>query len=716
MMANSSPARPRMTLRIGLAGIRNLNSAGQNDADDGLPRLQETLKEVFNSIGIACSQILTRAKQTENSVTRFYSDQKPLIRLITGLAEGSDAIGANALLHIETEDFETEFAAVLPWDRVTYRNSRDADFHSEYDSLIRKCRYVLELDGFYDNRRENDVGVSSSDAELASRRRARGYKAQSKFLLRQCDLVVAVVDTSSNEGTKSGGTIGTIQKALDLGLPVVLVDFSDLRVLLLDPNDDVDEQLLRSKNSRKNRTKTQEEEFAFDLTQQLNYILAGPDCRQDSLVGSNNEQPKKLHAKHVSLFNYFDSDLPPRDQNGNRIATLPERLWSQFNSLFKVRSFSSPDARLEPICSYRQHATYLNYHYVGIYRGTFFVSYSLGVLAVLVAAVSLVVMGQQYSSRVNAVAAPINAIDEAGERKQENLPSTTPFSKSVQQWQLVSLAVAEFAIVAAIMAISLRSEKEEQNEKAVGFRFLAERLRVHYYLARLGCFRTKQLEVSQFASRADNQTELEWLHDAIVRSIGPDKIRSSNDEEQPLTRSVDSGTVFLGVKPIETLDAINDYWVEGQMKYHESNQLSMQRMATRMKLLATICSISVCVIVGCDIVLLLLEKILGRPALSPGLSVGIVMMTAVLPALVAAINGVRLQSECQRLADRSKVLHRVLENYRKGVEKVRANIKSPEGQELGSWAPEVLRLAESIARETTAEAAEWAVIYGRETA
>ena len=95
----------------------------------------------------------------------------------------------------------------------------------------------------------------------------------------------------------------------------------------------------------------------------------------------------------------------------------------------------------------------------------------------------------------------------------------------------------------------------------------------------------------------------------------------------------------------------------------------------------------------------------------------LVFSSAVLPAAVAGLSGIRFQSECRRLADRSHVMQRFLERSGQRAEllaeRIAAQTNHPETN-LGSWTPEVLRLAENIARDMVEEVAEWSVVYAKE--
>ncbi|MBA3756365.1 MAG: hypothetical protein H0X02_09135 [Nitrosomonas sp.] len=123
------PALPRLVLRLGFAGNRNLE-------DSECKRLETSLCQIFQTLG---KQLVWLAPNTavgndkKPSISKFFTNEPPLLRLVTGLCEGADAVAGQVLEKIIDPDLETELAAVLPFDAETYRQSRRQDFHAEFD-------------------------------------------------------------------------------------------------------------------------------------------------------------------------------------------------------------------------------------------------------------------------------------------------------------------------------------------------------------------------------------------------------------------------------------------------------------------------------------------------------------------------------------------------------------------------------------------------------
>ncbi|MDC0502790.1 hypothetical protein OAN94_00815 [Verrucomicrobiales bacterium] len=116
-------------------------------------------------------------------ITEYYDqDQPPLLRLITGFAEGADTLTNDGLDKAATstkdlsENLKTEHTGVLPFPLDQYCESSDADHRATLDTLVAKSVWVLTLDGVYEDPKLH--------TPVATKRRSMGYRAQSEFLMR----------------------------------------------------------------------------------------------------------------------------------------------------------------------------------------------------------------------------------------------------------------------------------------------------------------------------------------------------------------------------------------------------------------------------------------------------------------------------------------------------------------------------------------------------
>jgi hypothetical protein len=99
-------------------------------------------------------------------------------------------------------------------------------------------------------------------------------------------------------------------------------------------------------------------------------------------------------------------------------------------------------------------------------------------------------------------------------------------------------------------------------------------------------------------------------------------------------------------------------------------------------------------------------------------------LAAIVGAMVTALGGLRFQSECRRLAERSALMHHLLRG-RRGTGESRweqaeclvhrmKEAKSNPTTDVGGWTHEVLRFSEHLAADLAGETAEWSVIYSKE--
>jgi hypothetical protein len=173
--------KPRMALQIGIAGHRSnkLDSESRTAVD-------HALRTLYAMIGEAIAKI---ALETQD---RIYSTAAPLIRIVSGLAEGADRIAITAA----PADWRLE--AVLPMPRSEYVRdflgaAAASDSNAEFESLLARAASVTELPLLPGVDVRDDAG------------RAQHYNALA-FLIRQIDLLVAVWDGRQADGP--GGTAG----------------------------------------------------------------------------------------------------------------------------------------------------------------------------------------------------------------------------------------------------------------------------------------------------------------------------------------------------------------------------------------------------------------------------------------------------------------------------------------------------------------------------
>jgi hypothetical protein len=333
---NELPKFPRLVLRAGFAGSKDLDPATSG-------RLRTQLQNVYAVLGRALAEIAPGVPVVggkEPAIARFYSNDPPLLRLVTGLCEGADAQAAEVLSEVEicaeppndTANsaqaqmpqgapsavdqqvserlretgkqvcLQTELAAVLPFAVADYRASRPKEFHQQFDQQLERCAYVLELDGIY--------AKPDPDTTLAKARRARAYRAQSAFLLRHCDVLIAA--TNPNDPGKAGGTLETVRSALAFELPVIFLHTGSGAVYLLDPAADLPTAL----------TDPAPSDWRTTLAEWVRQIVADPDLAESHGGAHSHGESHHPTADVTLLDEYFKAD-PPEVVNINALDSQP---------------------------------------------------------------------------------------------------------------------------------------------------------------------------------------------------------------------------------------------------------------------------------------------------------------------------------------------------------------------------------------------------------
>lgn len=207
-MDDSRPARPSLVLRLGITGARNLRG-------DQLERIQRQLKDVFGSIEAELDG-LSALKAVEESYAPGPGG-RPLasVYLVTPLALGADRMAAREAL-----DHGCEIYVPMPFPQAVYEQdfggckgnasgavalSAEEDC-AEFRRLLARASGRVELDGERHSGPEDD-GSSG-----------RAYEAVGRFVVRHCDLLLAIWDGRPSNGR--GGTAEIVHYAASVGVPV----------------------------------------------------------------------------------------------------------------------------------------------------------------------------------------------------------------------------------------------------------------------------------------------------------------------------------------------------------------------------------------------------------------------------------------------------------------------------------------------------------------
>jgi len=713
-----TPPRPRLTLRLGFAGRREMSEAETLILDESLDRI---LHPIGNCLaGLAPGVPVKR--ETELKITSFYSSECPVLRMVTGLCEGADDRAAEALARIRIKPNEhapveadspihclsPELAAVLPFAPEAYRTSRSPGFRAQFDARLAQCTWVIALDGHYD---KPDV-----ETTLSKERRALAYRAQSAVLLRQTDILVAAANP--DDAGRAGGTLETVRDALAFDLPVIFIHTgkksADEAIYLIEP-----EELLPNVLAARAPSAEDLERRLADWVVQL---TADPD------VGTTSETHQGEEARRhgdALLTEYFDHPKSPGQEKRHFSNKLRKWTWERFEGLFKKKVSIAADAALKPYLAYRKRATELNYHYSALYRGAFVLNYVLAILAVILAAISLTLLGTAaHTPLVGEVA---TVLENAGITAEK--VAVSPNSPGWLVPVLIVLGAAKIGLLLFISVNTRRANQRRWNDRAIDTRYLAERLRSLFYLPRTASQQPPAAAPPQFASRAVRQSSVDWLCNAIVRSVSPADLEEARPAEIPSH----DGAGVVAIRRLYAPDAlaslrvVRDSWIEGQIAYHTQNTGTMHAMHHRVEVWQRWLGRLVIGIVALDLVMLGIKALHWPESLYLTAKLAtpwLIALSAVLPAIVAALSGIRFQSECQALAERSDVMRVLLVGRKNGGGGRRAQVDALIGAveravadpatDPGSWTHDALRFAERLATDFVQEAAEWSVLYAKE--
>ena len=213
LMPTAADGRPRLVLRVGITGHRSLGGADIGVLDGVVGQILQTIAETARTV------------QADPAAQAVYAAAAPILLFVSPLAEGADRIAAKAALARGWR-----LATPMPFFQENY----ERDFPStadEFRTMLAQARAdgaVVELDGSYE-----------------PARRPEAYLEVGHFVLRHCDILIAIWDGKTAAGV--GGTGDIVQNAVELGIPVLHVNCAKphpISILI----DDEREQPIRPEN------------------------------------------------------------------------------------------------------------------------------------------------------------------------------------------------------------------------------------------------------------------------------------------------------------------------------------------------------------------------------------------------------------------------------------------------------------------------------------
>lgn len=193
--------RPRPMLRVGIVGHRSF-------PDGGVADIAVTARRVMSDIARAVSRLVSEMRGRD-------AETPPLLQLVSPLAEGADRIGAHA-------------ARALKWQLMAPLPFRQDIYENDFPDTVGEFRDLLAF-------ARDSGGVVELDGAPAAAERA--YLAVGRFVLRNCDVLLAIWDGAPARGTS--GTAEIVAEAGDIGLPVMQIVAAAPYYVKLYPNGDL---------------------------------------------------------------------------------------------------------------------------------------------------------------------------------------------------------------------------------------------------------------------------------------------------------------------------------------------------------------------------------------------------------------------------------------------------------------------------------------------
>ena len=162
-----------------------------------MERVKAQLEKVLSQIKTVFTEIHLKSK---NIPMLFDPDDKPVLRLISPLAEGADRIAAHTALALGYE-----LQCPLPFDRDFYKTtfSGSEESNVEFDTLLKKATSVFE--------------ISSGN----KRNTSQAYADVSAVLIDHSDILIALSDEAPSKFI--AGTYATMLQAFNKNIPVIVI-------------------------------------------------------------------------------------------------------------------------------------------------------------------------------------------------------------------------------------------------------------------------------------------------------------------------------------------------------------------------------------------------------------------------------------------------------------------------------------------------------------
>ena len=590
---STQPPRPGLALAVGIIGHRP-NRLPSEPAK--LAKIASEIKEVLAAIG-------REVVAAHNKYVDYFSDQQPLVAVVSGLAEGSDRLGAHAAIDLKraandaSAAFELDVPVPFPVD-VYKADFKTEQSKSEFGTLLGHARYALILPG--------ERGGADDSDQQAALRESRSYEEAGLTLLNQSDIILTVWD--GKPGAGRGGTRDLLDAAARAGTPIIHIDANcDVPTRILwngfdrfptIPNavDDlpagevgaelsgVVDRLLRPPEAEGDLERVHLKRYYEERLWTWNYGLAFPMLMGLFLVRKPRRTdwrppgPKQLSAELVK----FDGSEPPNAKLQQTSVLATAFGWSDAWGVWLAQ----------------------------VFRSAFVMNFSLAALAVVAAAVSLI--GTDIDELI-ALHGPRDMVEMSREFAQHKLP----------------FVLIELVLILLVVGVTAAGFLRGWHHRWLETREVAERLRIAFPLWALGLRPT--------AFPVEEPAWTGWYTRSIVREQG---MRPATLDTAGLRQSQ---ATLRGV-------------LSDQCSYHHNTAGRMEKMEKRLESAGLLLFI-----LTLFALIAFFFTVVAHVWLPMRMSLAVTGIAAGFPALATATFGIRVIGDFDGIARRSKRTSLVLQ-------------------------------------------------------
>jgi|GEM_PF-2353800 len=293
------PPKPRLTLRVGVTGKRAI-------PDGEVERIRSSLSDVFDALAEFISQC-------RHEYRMVLDNEKPaLMRIVSGMAEGSDLLAAEIAIDrfkgTPSPDVETKLAAILPFARSEYEKDF-AKTPSKRERTQEELKQFIErFEAMLANPAVESVLEIDDEALLDSTRpdgRNLAYAYLGDVLLEHADVLIAISDDVDGG---PGGTVDVMRHAMRAAIPVVKISTLGPQIhVMRAPDPDEPDQ-----TPQEGAVLSRSGPLPDDLAKEIDLILAPPKKVPPEPYSPLRRRREGGRAACERLDIFFDEVFEPR--------------------------------------------------------------------------------------------------------------------------------------------------------------------------------------------------------------------------------------------------------------------------------------------------------------------------------------------------------------------------------------------------------------------